>query len=124
MFDDEATQGIDSEDLLAELEQQTQTDVHRSREGSATTLSTEIQLRLAGASHDAEPAQCGQTLEISKLSILAHCEQSPLVGDIFEICFTGEEITHAPILGICQRCRLLPGPRYEASFQLFSPLTL
>jgi hypothetical protein len=84
MFDDEATQGIDSEDLLAELEQQTQTEVHRSREGSATTLSTEIQLRLAGASHDTEPAQCGKTLEISKLSILANCEQSPLVGDIFE----------------------------------------
>ena len=124
MLDRDDDLPFDTEDLLGELSQQTSTETHRQRADAATQHRVSVTIRRAGASHDGEEPFAAASLELARQSVLLECERSPLVGDVFELTFPDEDVKPRSVLGICQRCRLITSQKYEASFQLFSPLHL
>ncbi|PIE25601.1 MAG: hypothetical protein CSA62_00690 [Planctomycetota bacterium] len=124
MFDRQDDLPLETEDLLGELSEQTSQETHRQRSGTATRHRVAVAYRLAGASHAKDSPISANSLELGKQSLLIESEHSPLVGDVFELCFPDGDVRPQNVLGICQRCRLLSQRKYEASFQLFSPLHL
>ncbi len=114
----------ETEDLLGDLELNTPEEIRRLSKSSRMSLRMTIEARLAGASHLGEDRVLGRSEEISKKRVLGVYPRPLRVGDIYQIRFDEEQLKHAPVLGVCSKCRLINEESFEALIQLYTPVDL
>lgn len=109
---------------LIELERNTAVEIKRQRDSVRVTQAWPVAIRAANPSERFKWQIDGYSADLSEGGARLLLPLPILVGDYYQLGFTGHEDALEPVVGQCLRCRMLREDAFEVGFRFLEKLPL